>query len=180
MSLRHPVGCTYESRVCANLYVCINVQIHTYVQIYINTHTCTYLYVYVCWRPPFANLAMPHSDFFLRPNEFFSGSRYCAAVLFAQLPLKCKDLDFVFLNILKMGTYSKCARECNFQNYFARRSLPADVLEPWPQVCRIQITFTLPPTDRFVSATMNSMKCLVNWIPLRICVRGKTGVMADP
>jgi len=156
---------------CTNTYICTNLYKYTY---------CTYLYVYVCWRPPFANLAMPNSDFFLRPNEFFSGSRYCAAVLFAQLPLKCKDLDFVFLNILKMGTYSKCARECNFQNYFARRSLPADVLEPWSQVCRIKITFTLPPTDRFVSATMNSMKCLVNWIPLRICVRGKTGVMADP
>ena len=39
-----------------------------------------------------------------------------------------------------------------------------------PQACRIKITFTLQPTNlnRFASTTTNSMKCLVNWIPLRI------------
>jgi len=45
----------------------------------------------------------------------------------------------------------------------ARRLLPADMLERWPQVCRVKITFTLPLTNRFVSTTTNSMKCLVNW-----------------
>jgi len=29
---------------------------------------------------------------------------------------------------------------------------------------------TLLPTDRFVSTTTNPLKCLVNWILLRICV----------
>ena len=46
-------------------------------------------------------------------------------------------------------------------------------LKRWPQFCRVKITFTLPPTNSFVSAMMNSMKCLVNWIPLRIHVRWK-------
>jgi len=46
------------------------------------------------------------------------------------------------------------------------------MLERWPQVCRVKITFTLLPTIFFVFTTMNSMKYLVNWIPLRI--RGRS------
>ena len=45
------------------------------------------------------------------------------------------------------------------------------MLERWPQVCRVKITFALLTTNRFVSTTTNSMKCLVNWILLRIRVR---------
>ena len=45
------------------------------------------------------------------------------------------------------------------------------MLERWLQVCRVRITFTLLPTNCFVSTTTNSMKCIVNWIPLRIRVR---------
>ena len=41
------------------------------------------------------------------------------------------------------------------------------------RVCLIKITFTLLPTNCFVSITSNSMKCLVNWIPLRIRVRSR-------
>jgi len=51
--------------------------------------------------------------------------------------------------------------------------LTADMLERWPQVCRIKITFGLLPTNRFVSTQTNSMKCLINWKPevvLRIYV----------
>jgi len=29
------------------------------------------------------------------------------------------------------------------------------------------------PTNRFVSTTKNSMKCVVNWIPLRIRIRSR-------
>jgi len=39
--------------------------------------------------------------------------------------------------------------------------------------CRVKITFTFLLTNRFISTTTNSMKCLVNWIPLRIYVRSK-------
>ena len=38
--------------------------------------------------------------------------------------------------------------------------------ERWPQVCRVKIKFTLLLIIGFVSTTTNSMKCLVNWIPL--------------
>jgi len=57
----------------------------------------------------------------------------------------------------------------------SRCLLPADKLELWPHVCRVKSTFTLLLTNRFVSraTTANSTKCLVNWIPLRICVRSR-------
>jgi len=58
-------------------------------------------------------------------------------------------------------------------NASARRLLSADMLERWPQVCRVKIMFTLLRTNYFVSATMNSMICHVNWIPLRILVRSR-------
>jgi len=41
----------------------------------------------------------------------------------------------------------------------------------WPQVFRVKITFELLLTICFVSTTTNSMKCLVNWIPLTSTVR---------
>ena len=43
----------------------------------------------------------------------------------------------------------------------------AALLERWPH----EITFTVLPTNRFISTTKSSMKCVVNWVPLRICVR---------
>jgi len=50
------------------------------------------------------------------------------------------------------------------------------MLERWPQVCRrIKITGVYITTDepfsKVVSTETNAMKCLVNWIPLRIRVR---------
>ena len=51
--------------------------------------------------------------------------------------------------------------------------LSAALLERWPQVCRVKITFTKLPTNRFVSITKISMKYVVNWIPLRIRVRSR-------
>jgi len=111
--------------------------------------------------------AGPYSDFFCGRNTFFFGSCHCAAVLFSQVQVKCTDLDLGLLYILTWGTYSKFTRENNFQ---ALSLLSAAMLERWPQVCRVKITFTKLPTSRFVSTTKNSMKCVVNWIPLRIRV----------
>jgi len=54
--------------------------------------------------------------------------------------------------------------------------LSAALLERWPQVCRVKITkkmFKELPTNRFVPTTKNSMKCVVNWIPLRIRIRSR-------
>jgi len=58
-------------------------------------------------------------------------------------------------------------------NANAQRLPPAALLERWQQVCCVQITITELPTNRFVFTTKKSMKCLVNWIPLRICTRSK-------
>jgi len=51
------------------------------------------------------------------------------------------------------------------------RLLSTALLERWPQVCRVKITFTVLMTNRFVFTTQISMKCVVKWIPLRIWVR---------
>jgi len=51
--------------------------------------------------------------------------------------------------------------------------LSAALLERWPRVCRVKITFTELPTNRFVYTTKKSMKCVVNCIPLRIRVRSR-------
>jgi len=50
----------------------------------------------------------------------------------------------------------------------ARRLLPADMFERCPRVCCVKITFTSLLTNLFVSTSTNSMKYLVNRIPLRI------------
>jgi len=49
----------------------------------------------------------------------------------------------------------------------ARRLLCAALLERWPEVCRVKITFTVLPTNRIVSTTRHSMKRVVNWIQFR-------------
>jgi len=53
---------------------------------------------------------------------------------------------------------------------------PAYILERWPQVCRIKITFTSLPANSFISTTKISMKYVVNWILLRIRVRSRNTV----
>jgi len=58
-------------------------------------------------------------------------------------------------------------------NASARRLPAAALLERWPQVCGVEITFTVLPTNRFVSTTENSKKCVVKWIPLRVRVRSR-------
>ena len=55
----------------------------------------------------------------------------------------------------------------------SQRFLSAVLLERWPQVCRVKVTFTKLLKNCFVSTTKNSMKYVVNWIPLRIRVRSR-------
>jgi len=82
-------------------------------------------------------------------HVFFFGSRHCAAVLQMQVLKLYTDLDLNLLYILILGTYSKFAWKNNF------------------------LAFTELLTNRFVSTTKNSMKCVVNWILLRICDRSR-------
>ena len=94
---------------------------------------------------------------------------HCAAVLQTQVPKLCTDLDQCLLYILILGTYSKFTRKNNFLALGA--CFPPDLLEP--QVCRVKITFTNLPTNRFVCTTKISMKSVVKWILLRVRVRSR-------
>ena len=113
--------------------------------------------------------------FFLPRNTFFSWSRHWASVLQTQVPKLCRDLDFGLLYILILGTYSKFARKNNFLalGFCFPQLCPGKslLLKRWPQVCRVKNTFTKLPTNYFVSTS--SMKCVVNWISLRIRVRSR-------
>jgi len=113
---------------------------------------------------------MTNSDFSCVETRFFSESCHCA-VLQTQFPKLCTDLDLSLLYILILGTYSKFTRKNCFPS--AQRLLSAVLLERWPQVCREKITFTNLLTNRFVSTTKKSMKCIIKWIPLRIRVRSR-------
>ena len=100
-----------------------------------------------------------------------TGFCHCAAVLQTQVPKLCTALDLGLLFILILGTYSKFARINNFLALGI--CFPEALLERWPQVCRVKITCTKLPTNRFVSTTKIWMKYVVNWIPLRIRVRSR-------
>ena len=113
---------------------------------------------------------MAKSDFSCVKTPFLSGSRHCTSVLQTQFPKLCTDLHLCLLYILILGTYSNFARKNHF---LARRLLSAALLECWLQVCRVKITFTILPTNRFVCTTKKLMKCVVNWILLRIRVRSR-------
>ena len=92
-------------------------------------------------------------------------------VLYTHLPKKCSDLYLAFQYTLKSETYSKFARKVNFLALGVCFSQTK--LERWPHLCCVKIMFTLLPTNCVVSTTTNSIKCVVNWTPLRICVRSK-------
>ena len=59
------------------------------------------------------------------------------------------------------------------QKASAWRALPADLLELWPHVRLVQITFGLLPINWFLSTRTDSMKCVVTWNLLRIRVRSR-------
>ena len=100
------------------------------------------------------------------------GSWHCVAAFFSQVPVKCIDLDLTIIYNLIVGTYTRFEWDNKLLAlgvYFPQPcSMPC-----WPHVSRIQVTFGLLPTNLFVSTRTNSMKCLVNWISLRICVRSR-------
>jgi len=91
---------------------------------------------------------------------------------FLQVLKNCKDLDFILFCILALGTYIKFVR---------KHKMPVLVLGVcFPQPCssagrRFAESRSFPTTNKqlicFHTTTQtNSMKCLVNWIPLRIRV----------
>jgi len=101
------------------------------------------------------------------PNAFFSWSRHCTAVLCTQVHKKCTDLNLNFVYNLISGTHGE----------FTRKFLFLALSVCFPQTClSVDRRFAASKSCLhyfFVSATMNLMKCLVNWISLRICVRSR-------
>jgi len=93
-----------------------------------------------------------------------NGFCHCAAVLQTQVPKLCTALDLGLLYILTLGRCSKFVRKNNF--LALRVCFPQALFEWWPQVCRVKTTCTKLPTNRFVSTTKISMKCVVNWIQI--------------
>jgi len=116
--------------------------------------------------------AVPTSDKFCSQTCFFIWSWHCAAAFCLQNSKLCTDLDLSFFYILFVTTYTKFGWE---------NKMPLlGVCLPQPQAarvlaagCRVKITFTLWPTNCFVSTTTNSIKCVVNWNPLRFRVRSR-------
>jgi len=97
----------------------------------------------------------------------FVRSRHCAAAFFLQVPKSCTDLDPTLLYISTFGTYSRFVRK--------NKMLALGVCLPQSrratQVYHVKITCELLLPICFVSTTTNSMKCLVNWIPMNAHVR---------
>ena len=105
----------------------------------------------------------------------------CAAVVALRLQVAklCTGLlvDWALFYILIFGIYGKFTRKnkmvvlsvCLTQIWSASLST-ARRPERCPQVYCVKIPFTLPLTIFFISTTtnLNSMDCLLNWIPLRI------------
>jgi len=80
-----------------------------------------------------------------------------------------------FYYIYYLVSYCKFTRENNFLalGVCFPQTCSSHVLERWPQVCCVKITFIVLPTNRSISTTQKSMKCVVNWIPLRIRLRSR-------
>jgi len=99
-----------------------------------------------------------NSDEFCGQTRFLIASRHCAvAILFKVLKL------FSDSGLMQICMQFRTAK----RNASARRLLSPAMLERSPHVCRIKITFALLLTNWSVSSRMNSVKCLVNWIPRR-------------
>jgi len=99
---------------------------------------------------------------------FFSRSHHCVAVLQTQVPKLCTDLDLSLLYILIWGTYSKFARKNNFPALGVCFPQPCSSAGRMFAVSRSRLQYY----RRIVSFPQkkNSMKFVVNWIPLRIRV----------
>jgi len=98
----------------------------------------------------------------------FVGSRHCAARFFFQVPNLCTDIDWTLFFILILTTYTEIAWKNKMPALGVRF---AALLERWPQICCVKITFWILLINFSVSTRINSRKCFVNWIALRIRVR---------
>jgi len=114
---------------------------------------------------------MAKSDMSCVEKLFFPGSRHCALVLQTQVPKLCKDLHLSLLYILIFGTYSKFARKNNFLALCVCFPQPCSSAGRLFAASRSRLQYY----RRIISFPQQKkwMKCVVNWIPLRICVRSR-------
>jgi len=110
---------------------------------------------------------MPNSDFFWKRNTFFPGSRHCAA----PVSQKCSDLDLNNLYILVLGIANSLGKMIFCRPAFAFRSPARALAAGLPRQNHVYRT----TNESFFCTSKNLMNsgCVVNWIPLRICVRSR-------
>jgi len=113
--------------------------------------------------------AMTNSNFSCVETRFFPGSRHCVAVLQMQVPKLCTDLDLSLLYMMMLGTYGKFAQKNNFPALGVCFPQPCSSAGRMFAVSRSR----LQNYRRIVSFPQHKMKCVVNWIPLRIRVRSR-------
>ena len=89
----------------------------------------------------------------------FVGICHCTVSFCLQVLMSCTNLHPILPYILILETCGRFALENKML------ALGVCLLQPCSSDCL--------PTNRFVSTTTNSMKCLLNWIPLRIRVRSR-------
>jgi len=111
------------------------------------------------WQIPIFRAA---KHVFFRKSPLRSGSPY--------VPKKCKEPDSCS-PLHDVGKTWQIRTEKYFSS--AQHFFPIDMLERWQYVCRVKITCTILPTNRFDSTTMNLMRCFINWISLRILCRSR-------
>jgi len=125
------------------------------------------------------------------------GFCHCAAVLQTQVPKLCTDLDLRLLYIWTLGTCSKFARNNSFlalgvcfpqpcssagrmfaaprsrvQKYRQIVSFPQQKFDEMR--CKLDSTENPRSFEKYPPTTTKiAMKCVVNWIPLRIHVRSR-------
>jgi len=117
---------------------------------------------------------VPTSDESCGQTRFKLGSRHCAAAFSLQVPKSCTDLDPTLPYISTIGTHKKFVRK--------NKMLALGVCLPQPclsagrrfAASRSRLNYYEQfrfHNNEFVSRTTNSMKCVVNWIPLNTHVR---------
>jgi len=156
-----------ESKRCAlALYFCVRI---CYMFLLSNCRGQSHLGL--CTTSVLANRyqgALANSDKFCGQTRVWIGIHHPAAAFFLQVLKLCTDLDPTLLFIMISGTHSNFRWKNNF--------LAPGVC--FPQTCSSAGRRFAASRSRLhysrrivVSTTTKSMKCLVNWNVLRICVR---------
>jgi len=125
---------------------------------YIQSYTCIYMYIYD-FRKKKRVSTQEKSDFVIA--LWFFTRKYWSCV---QTSISVSSTFWS-----QEHTSNSLGKMISLCSAFAFRS-PAG---GWPHVCRVKITFTNLLTNRFVSTTKISRKCVVKWIPLRISIRSR-------